>query len=195
MKLGFAPLSRYLNTLSLRERLLLLGSLAAALAALADVLVLSPQAAAQKALRGRMQQQAAELQLLRQRVALPATETPVGQLARRVSEQQAQLAALDAAVADLMGGQAAGLQPVLQRLLRRHDRLSLVELRTQPPAAGDAAGRRSLELRVAGRYADLEAYLSAIERELPGLRWAGLDIDAGAQPPLLHARWWLPGES
>ena len=33
-------------------------------------------------------------------------------------------------------------------------------------------------------YADLLAYAQAIEQQLPGLRWAALQIDAGPQPPV-----------
>lgn len=195
MKDRLQGLARRIDALTVRERAIMAVSLAAALAALADVLVLSPQFAAQRAGVERMKQAAAELQALRARVAAPEAQTPSGMLAHQIDEQRRHLAMVDAAITERLGtGQAASLPALLQRVLRRHERLTLVQLQTRPPVAADAAARRSVELRVSGRYADLVAYLTAIEAELPGLRWASLQIDAAGSPPLLTARWWLPGE-
>ena len=194
MKARWIRLARRLNSLSVRERVIMAVSLAAALAAVVDALVLSPQFAAQRALVDRMRSQGAELTRMRSQLPVPGAGTPQSSLQRELAGQRAELATVDAAIAERLGaGQAASLPELLQRVLRRHERLALLKLDTVPPKADDAAARRSVEIQLAGRYADLADYAAAIERQLPGLRWARLDIDAGPQPPVMTARVWLPG--
>jgi MSHA biogenesis protein MshJ len=196
MKTAWIRLAQRLNALSLRERVIMAASLAAALAAVVDVLVLSPQFSTQRALLGSMQVQATELAALRAQLVVPAANTPLAAVKRRLAEQQVRLTALDAAITERLGtGSAASLPELLQRVLRRHERLTLLKLETAPAAAGQTSVRRSVDLRLAGRYADLATFASETEQQLPGLRWATLQLDAGPQPPVLSARVWLPGES
>ena len=45
--------------------------------------------------------------------------------------------------------------------------------------------RQTLELRVAGSYADLTRYISTLENALPTLRWGQLQLKATRQQPEL----------
>jgi MSHA biogenesis protein MshJ len=49
------------------------------------------------------------------------------------------------------------------------------------PFAGNLY-RHGLELRVSGSYADLGAYVAALERLRPRLLWSGLELDATRHP-------------
>lgn len=196
MKTIWRNLARRLNALSLRERVIMAVSLAVALAAVVDMAVLSPQLAAQNEALARMRSQQATLTTLRAQLAAPAASSPAGALRQRLAAEQARLQAVETTLAQRLGSvHAASLPALLQQVLRRHDKLTLLKLDTVPPAAEAPAVRRSVELQLAGGYADLLAYAQAIEQQLPGLRWAALQIDAGPQPPVLSARVWLPGDT
>lgn len=196
MKTTWSHLARRLNALSLRERVIMAVSLAVALAAVADMAVISPQLAAQNEALARMRSQQATLGTLRAQLAAPAASSPAGALRQRLAAEQARLQAVETALAERLGsGHAASLPALLQQVLRRHDKLTLLKLDTVPPAAEAPSARRSVELQLAGSYADLLAYAQAIEQQQPGLRWAALQIDAGPQPPVLSARVWLPGDT
>jgi hypothetical protein len=201
---------RRLNALSLRERVIMAASIAAALAAVVDFLALSPQFALQRTLVQKLKTDSAELNRLRSELAAPAPHTPQAQARQSLAQTQAELAAVDQQISARLAGrnEAAALPELLQQVLRRHERLVLVKLDAVPPAAAAipaaasgaaapraqaAALRRSVDVQLAGRYADLQAYAAEIERTLPGLRWASLHIDGQQQPPLLSARVWLAG--
>lgn len=185
---------RRIDALSLRERAIMAVSLAAALAAAVDFTVLTPQWAAQRAAVQRLRSQGAELAPLRAQIAGKG-ESPAVALQRQVAERQSELAALDARIAERLAGHAdaARLPDLLERVLRRHDRLTLMKLETLPQGDDATAHRRSVELKIAGRFADLAAYTAEIERQLPGLQWSTFAIEGQAEPPLLQARVWLVG--
>jgi len=189
-------LARRINGLTLRERAIMALSLAAALAAVIDFLVLSPQFAAQRGIVAELRTQGQEMAMLRARLAPPAADSPEAQARRALEARQAELIDVDARIAARLAGRidtAAQLPDLLQRVLRRHERLTLLKLDTVPPPADDPAARRVVELQITGRYADLAAYAGEIEQQLPGLQWAALSIDGTPQPPVLSARVWLPG--
>lgn len=200
MKAAWKALSRRINALSLRERVIMAGSLAAALLAVVDALVLTPQFEAQRRLLDRLRVQAAELQTLRARLTGPVADTPEARLASQLVGRRAELASLQLAIEQrLASGPPAHLDDLLRSALRRHERLTLLKLETLAPG-GSATGastapgvRRGVQLQLSGRYADLSAYASAIERQLPGLRWQELQIDASQQPPVMSAQLWLVG--
>jgi Tfp pilus assembly protein PilO len=200
MKSTWQNLGRRINDLSLRERLIMAVSLAAALAGVADVLVLSPQFGAQRALVQQLAAEQQRLTVLRAELVAPAPDSPQAGLQRVLAERRAELAALDARIAERqVAGPAAELPALLQRVLQRHDRLTLLRLDTVDASTPDgsataaAPARRMIELQVAGRYADLSAYAAEIEQQLPGLRWASLRIAAAPEPALMSARLWLAG--
>jgi MSHA biogenesis protein MshJ len=122
-------------------------------------------------------------------------------LERQLAEQDGQL---DRFRAGLVAPRE--MPSVLEALLARHHRLKLVALKTlaaeavgasvespgaEPPAAAPAQAaaspadgtqhlyRHPVELTVRGSYADLAAYVSALERLRPRLLWRALELDAG----------------
>lgn len=191
----WADLARRINALSLRERAIMAVSLAAALAAVVDFLVLSPQFAAQRGMVGQLRAQALEVSTMRVQLVAPAADSPQTRMKQSLDARRSELAVVDARIATRLAGrgEAAQLSDLLRRVLRHHERLTLLKLDAVPPAATDPAARRSVELQLSGRYTDLTAYAAEIERQLPGLQWASLQIDGTPQPPRLSARVWLPG--
>ena len=105
------------------------------------------------------------------------------------------------------------LQQLLTRVLRRHERLTLLQLATvddgarqgtdapapgaapAPPATGAPLPARALELKLQGAYADLLQYLIDIERALPGQRWSTWQLATGPGAPVLTLRLKLAGET
>lgn len=187
--------ARRIDALGLRERCFLFLSVALVCAALADSLVLSPAISEQRQLSLRRQQQDRELAALRAQLAAahqPADpSTPQARLRSEIRQAQAQQATLDAEIRQL--GQSAGghaaLPQLLERTLARHERLTLLKLATvaEAPAGGPAASAppaalrwQGVDLGVGGSYADLVAYLAALEQALPGLRWDTLKLSAGS---------------
>ena len=182
--------ARRIDALSLRERAILFLSLVAVLAALFDTLVLSPQAARTRQRSEEAARQATELSRLREQfiAASQGGSEPVAQLRRQLDGARAERARLD----DLLrqAGSATpgeGLPAVLQRLLVQQPGLVLERLRLldDAPASGPQAPAiagvswQGVELQVQGRYRDMQRYLQALERELPGLRWGEMRLSAG----------------
>lgn len=191
-----SDLARRIDALSLRERAIMAVSLAAAMAAVVDFFVISPQFTAQRTMVAQLRTQGQEMNVLRAQLAPPAADSPEALARRALEAQRAELADVEARIGARLAGRSsapAQLPDLLQRVLRRHERLTLLKLDTVPPAADDPAARRVVELHVAGRYAELTAYATEIEQQLPGLQWAALSIHGSPQPPVLIARLWLPG--
>jgi MSHA biogenesis protein MshJ len=191
--------ARRINALSLRERAMMFASLAAALVAAADALVLSPRLAEQKALGAQLRQHTQELEALRAQFSgVGATETPQQALLRQLQQTRAEQQAADQAITQRLAelGAGARLPELLERVLRRHDRLTLVRLATVPPAPGAKAAAvptQAVEIALRGAYADLTQYVADAERELPGLRWGELSVASVQAGTELTARVLLPG--
>jgi MSHA biogenesis protein MshJ len=191
--------ARRINAMTLRERAMMFVSFAAALVALADVLVLSPRVAEQKALGAQLRGQAAELQALRGRVAgTDAPETPAQKLQRELQQLRARQQAVDAELTRQLAAAAAGarLPELLERVLRRHDRLTLLRLATAPVTPGKPGQlpTQAVDLVLRGQYLDLTQYVADAERALPGLRWGDLSLRAEDGASELSARVLLMGD-
>jgi MSHA biogenesis protein MshJ len=219
-----------INAASLRERAMMFASAAVALVAAADALVISPALAERKALGAQLREQTQQVDALRARQTASARaaddDTPESRQRRAIAAARLELAQLEPRIRSQLAArdEIARLPAVLDRLLARHDHLTLVHLSsTDPgtsriPAAGDApiaaaspaVGERSrgvqwrgVELGVAGRWADLVRYLDELEAEMPGLRWGLLRIatpKAGSSPgqdprPVAHLRLSLPADA
>ena len=205
MKAFCSAQARRIDALSLRERVIMFVSLALALGALADALVLSPQLVARRLLAAQLRQSAGELDAMRrQLVASSAAERDSPQARRRAEMAAAhtELAALDTQLRTQLADRerVTRLPELLERTLRRHERLVLTRLSTVAvePARGEepAALRwQAVELGVAGNYLDLMQYLAELERALPGVRWGALQIGTQAEPPQMTVRILLPGEA
>ncbi len=207
MKAFIQTQAKRIDGLSLRERAIMFVSLAIALVAVADALVISPRLAEQKALLAQRQAQATEINTLRVTLAGggAAADTPGAKLARQLSEARARQQALDAEIARGLahGAHGARLPDLLERVLHRYDRLTLLRLATAAPAVNPAAQAldkasgglplQGVEIVVRGSYPDLAQYVADTESALPALRWGALTITGGSEQPVLTARVYLLG--
>jgi MSHA biogenesis protein MshJ len=205
MKAFWIQQARRINALTLRERVIMFASLAVALGALADALVLSPQINAQKAMATQLRGQNAELDGLRAQLASlrgpGAADTPLARLQRSLADARTERAEVDAEITRRSSaeGGAALLPELLERVLRRHERLTLLRLATaaaEPPRNGQAASLplQGVDLHVSGSYGDLASYLAEIETAMPGLRWSELQLSSQTQPPVLKVRVYLQAQ-
>lgn len=190
-----------IDGLSARERVFLFVSVALALVALTDALVLSPRAAQQKALTARVRAQAEELAALQLQFSASnaAAHNPAAALLRDLRAVQAERASVDEEISRRMAGGSAAdrLAALFERVLRRHERLVLVRF-----ASGDRATARagalpmhSVEIGLRGSYLDLSAYVADLERSVPGLRWDELEIVRRDGTAEMRARVAFPGEA
>jgi MSHA biogenesis protein MshJ len=209
MKALWKVQARRIDALTLRERAIMFVSIALALGALADSLVISPILSERRQLAAQIRKHTTELGALRGQVAaskaLPLPDTPRGRMLAAIEEVRTERTALDARLRSLLAGrdEIARLTDVLDRVLRRHDRLTLTRLSTvpdtttaAPPAGGVPAIRwQGVDLSVSGRYLDLMAYLADLEHVMPGLRWGELKIATKTMPPELTVRLMMAGEA
>lgn len=212
LRLQARTLVRRIDALSVRERAILFVSCVALLGAVADALVLSPQFSQQKAMAQRMQWQNQELAALRLRAAQAvapagADDSPRGRALaalRQVQLEQAAVARQRESLATAAGDEHAAaphdLPQLLTRVLRRHERLTLLSLATvnagtrhdgSAPAVPRAPS--ALELRLQGAYPDLLRYVQEVERAVPGQRWEGWQLGTGQGAPILTLRLVLAG--
>lgn len=204
LKAAWERQARRIDALSLRERVILFLSIVAVLAALFDTLVLSPLAEHSRQRSEAAAKQATELAQLREQLvaASQGGNDPAGQLRRQLDTARAERARLDDALRRAGSASAGeGLSAVLQRLLARQPGLVLERLRLldDTPAAGlqmpvlTGLGWQGVELQVQGNWHELQRYLQALERELPGLRWGEMRLSAsgGNEAPRLQAEVFL----
>lgn len=201
--------AKRIDALSLRERVFLFLSIAMVLAALLDQFVISPLSAEQAKLRQNQQRQATELKTLRQQFTeaseLNAAGSPQGQLRAALRVAQAETLELDQQLQQRTGllDNRSQLPEVMGRLLRQHERLTLLKLHTLDDAAlpqpgGTAATAstlkwRGVELQVSGDYLDLMRYLAELETALPSLRWGPLRLSNESGPTQLQLQVFLVG--
>ncbi|HSI50525.1 MAG TPA: hypothetical protein VLA61_19840 [Ideonella sp.] len=62
-----------------------------------------------------------------------------------------------------------------------------------PSAPAGLPAWQGAQLSVSGSFADLRAFLIELERQLPGLRWGTLILDADTSPPVMSIQLWLAG--
>lgn len=213
MKQVWKDQARRIDALNLRERVIMFISMALAIGALADAFVLSPAMTERRQLSTQMRQQTQQIEALRMQLAAQsnaAGDTPQGRQRQALMQARDELRRLDEEVRTQLADreEMARLPAVLDRLLRRHDRLTLVRLATatpsraallaaeaQPAGATPAVRWQGVELSVAGRYPDLVQYLAELEQAMPGLRWGPLQITTPSMPPVLTVQLMLVGEA
>jgi MSHA biogenesis protein MshJ len=199
--------ARRIDALSLRERAIMFVSIVLALAALADMFLVSPALAERRALVTQMRQQTQQLEAMRRQLTAldprSAEDTPQGRQRAAIAAARSQQTQLDAQIREQLAGreEIARLPDVLDRVLRRHERLTLTRLATAADAPAGAAAAAPPEVRwqgadlsVAGSYPDLLQYLADLEHALPGLRWGALQITTPSTQPVLTVRLMLAGE-
>lgn len=180
IKTTWARHAKRIDALTLRERAFMFVSLAVALVAAFDHFLLSPRMAEQKALAGQIRQLSREVEGLRAQLAPGRIDGPGGRLVQELDALRQQQQQQDHALAQLQAGAAAGTQlpELLERVLRRHEKLTLLRLATVKPgpAAPNELPRQAVQLAMRGSYPELTQYLADTEAALPGLRWGELSI-------------------
>ncbi|MDP3821600.1 MAG: hypothetical protein Q8R33_09005 [Burkholderiales bacterium] len=198
-------LQRAFDARARRERLLLIGAGVAIAWMLADSLWLTPAFKDWASARARHTTASAALLRLNDEVALRGSETrnaeqqllgEVAQWRSRVSETEATLSEFGGS---LVG--AAEMVPVLDRLLAQTGGLRLRSMQSlgrsevgspatapQTPAdakTADTLYRHGVELNVEGSYADVLAYVQAIEAMPQRVLWGGLQLRVEQHPKVV----------
>lgn len=185
-----------------RERLLLIGAGIAIAWMLADSLWLTPAFKEWATARARHSSASAALQRLNDEVALRGNETRIAeqQLQGEVTQWRERVSQADAALREFGGSLvgAAEMVPVLDRLLAQTGGLRLRSMqslgRTEvgaaaaPPVDAKTAGalyRHGVELSVEGSYADVLAYVQAIEAMPQRVLWGGLQLKVEQHPKVV----------
>lgn len=188
------PLVAKVDALSLRERLLILVTTLALIAALWHVLLMQP-------LQQRATQTRAELTALEDRISAANRnlEDQILQLAGGDSQKRTRIASLRKRIDEInatLGNHASELidpsemAQVLEGVLKEQSKLTLVRIRNTTPDSlvaneePDAVTfyRHGLEIEVEGSYADCVEYLSAIESLPWRLYWQILELDVIQYP-------------
>lgn len=185
--------------LSRREQLMVAAAIIAAVGFLLVTLWVDPAAKRAAGLRAQMSGQQTELTALRAQVASLKSQLHDPDAANRkaLAELQTRLTGIDNQIGNLddklVPPQRIG--KLLQTVLARHRGLNLVSLRSLPPEPllappvdkGTQANkapsvireniyRHGLEIRIAGGYADLLAYVAELERASERLLWGGMAL-------------------
>lgn len=207
MNATWRKLSERFATFSRREQLLIALAALAIAFFLPLTIWVDPPAKRAAALRAQMAGQETELAALQAQVAdLKSKLTdPDAANRKRLNDLQAQLTKVDGELGNLDEKLVPPekMSRVLQTVLARHRGLALVSLRSLAPepllaVAEDKKGgaqksavvtrhqeniwRHGIEVRVAGSYADLLAYMVELERAPHRLLWGGMALKVTVWP-------------
>jgi MSHA biogenesis protein MshJ len=180
---------------TLRERVMIFGAAALVLVFLVNAALLEPLRAKQRRLGAETSQREGELRIVQaevQRLARTRGADPDSLNRKRAAELRAQLAALDARMAEEQRRFTSPqrMRQVLEEMLERNKGLRLVELKTLPItdlAASQGQGarrvfRHGVELTLTGGYLDLHDYLQALEKLSTQLYWGKVEMSVPAYP-------------
>lgn len=187
-----------IDAATLRQRLLLFLAAAAILLFVGNALLLQPQRAKQKRLAAetaQYQKNLATLQAQLGRLVGAEGLDPDAALRKRQAALRAELGQLNTNIAAEERRFTAPdrMRAVLEDILARNKRLTLVDMRTLPvvpiapqSAPGVPAGmfRHGMELTVRGSYEELYDYLRMLENLPSQLYWARADITIAEHPQL-----------
>lgn len=191
-----------------RERLLLIGAGVAVVWMLADSLWLTPAFKEWTSAGARHTSASAALRRLNDEVALRGSEARNAEqhLLEEVTQWRARVSQTDAALREFGGSLvgAAEMVPVLDRLLAQAGGLRLRSMQSlgrsevgapaatpataATPAEAKAAGtlyRHGVELNVEGSYADVLAYVQAIEAMPQRVLWGGMQLKVEQHPKVV----------
>lgn len=198
MKALLAHYAERIDAATLRQRLLVFVAAAAVLLFLANALLLQPQRLKQRRLAAetaQSQKSLADIQGQLGRMVAADANDPNAVLRKRQAALRAELGQLNSRIAREQRRFTAPerMRAVLEEMLARNKRLTLVDLRTLPvvpiapqAAAGAPAGmfRHGLELTVRGSYEELYDYLRLLE-DLPSqLYFARAELTVSEHPLL-----------
>lgn len=200
MRAQLSALAARFDALARRERILISIALIAGIVLLGYVLSIEPALGLAQTDAKRSEQLRADLaNLSAQMVALGQAVDPDLENRKALAAVQAQLAQGDARLKSLQASMVPPdkMRVFVESLLARHPQVTLVGLRTLPPApvldakadagAPPAAAepniyKHGIEIRVAGRYDDLLAYLAALERMPQQILWNKVSLSADVYP-------------
>jgi MSHA biogenesis protein MshJ len=199
LRTGFAQLRRAFDSRARRERVLLIGAALATVWMLADAFLLSPGLKAWSSARAHRVVAVAAVVHLKEAMALndgaeEQLRAEVAQWQKRVELGERELLALRAT---LVG--APEMVQMLDRLLTQVGGLRLRSMRTLDrtevgtPASAASAGARTasglyrhgIEMEVEGNYADVLAYLRAIEAMPQRVLWGGMQFKVERSPTVV----------
>jgi len=204
-----------IDAATLRERVMMFAGAVVVIIALLNALLIEPELATQRRLSREIGQRQTEIKVLQvqlETLARARKADPDQADRRRLEDARKRLAELDAklvheqhkfAPADRIGA-------ILEEMLSRNRKLTLVEMRTLPAAAlggekpaaekpavekpGAAAKplpsgpgliyRHGVELTVNGSYLDLLAYLKDLEKLPSQMYWGRLDLSVSKHPQI-----------
>ena len=184
-----------IDNATLRERALLFAAAALILVFVFYTALVKPLRDTQRSLGVQTAQNERELRTVQaelQRMARTRDADPDVQNRRRAAELRAELAALDARLAEEQRRFTSPqrMRQVLEEMLERNKGLRLVDLKTLPitdlAATQGQAGRRifrhGVELTLSGGYLDLHNYLRALEKLSTQLYWGKVEMSVAAYP-------------
>jgi len=203
------------DRMSLRERVSIFAVLAVFIAALADTTLIDPEWARQKQLSRQLAQRQGDLSALQaqmQRLAAIRQSSPERENQERLARVRREIAETESKIVDQQRRftRPEQMRSVLEEMLGRNRRVSLLDLKTLPsgpmarpgeatakPAADGAKAasgtaplaerpvyKHGMELTVSRTYFDLLAYVSDLERLPTQLYWGGAELDASRYPML-----------
>lgn len=193
----FRDYAERIDDATLRERVLIFAAALVVLVAGFYVFLINPLLAEGARLTRASEQQGTTLRKLQQEeqrlTRAEGGPAAADAAAQRVAGLRAELAALNerAASEQRRFTPAARMRPILEKMLARYQRLTLVELKTLPvitlSAGAPGPARRHIfqhgvQLTLKGSYADLYGYLVALEHLPTQLYWGRLELSAADYP-------------
>lgn len=192
------PYVEKVDGMSLRQRVLVFVALALVFAFIVNALFIGPLRTKQRRLAGEIASQQKEMATLQaevQRLAQAGSVDPDAANRSRLSALGDELRKLNASILEEQRRVTPPerMQGVLEEMLEKNRGLTLIDLKTLPPAAvtvqrqgGVRAGmyRHGIELTVQGSYGDLYEYLRALEKMPSQLYWGRAELAVVDHPVL-----------
>lgn len=198
MKAFLARTAERIDGLVLRQRVLLFLALVCVLVFAVETAFTGPLRAKQRRLMGEIGQQQKELAALQpelQRLIQGNAIDPDAENRRREAALRDDLRQLNARILDeeRRFTPPDRMRGVLEELLEKNKGLSLVDLKTLPPApiaaqranTTGAMYRHGMELSVRGTYGELYEYLRALEKLPNQLYWGRAEFTVDTHPRLI----------
>lgn len=207
MRARLLRLADRIDRATLRERLLIFAALAVLILAVGDAILVEPEVARNKRLTRDLGQRQGEAGRLREQLTQLAGAQGSrfdAAMRERVQRARDEVERIERRIVDEQGGLARPeqMRTVLEELLGRNRRVSLVEIKTLEPLAASPSDpksaparslpskaaaermvyRHGMEIVVAGPYLDLLQYLKELEHLPTRLYWGGAELDASRYP-------------
>jgi len=202
MKARLLALAARFDALARRERMLVAAAVVVGIALLGYSMIIEPALVVMQADTKRGELARTDAANLNAQIgALKQQPDPDAANRKAIEEARAQLSAGDA---KLRAMEATMVPPekmraFIESLLARHRQVDLVGLRTLPPSpvfdspAAETAGstveasgpniyKHGVEIRIAGQYNDLLAYLAELERMPQRILWNKVSLEVDAYP-------------